>query len=221
MITKYLFALSAGYLLSFSFLKYLPNVYDQQNLAGGFFVLIGFITQIILEFFTGGIGHGHEIHTKNQVRKTDLVPFLSLVLMFLIEGYIIGLNLFNSPRLSNQIKDIQTALICGLIIYHLPVFLSIYRNNLLSSNSHKFNIIKLTTCLIALPFGVFVAYFFYVFFNLNHTLAMTQFLVGMLLNNSTLILFESSSDHKINTFKLISVFTGVLLSIYVFEFSIL
>ena len=215
---KYLFALSAGYLLSFSFLNYLPNVYNDQNLAGGLFVLFGFIAQIILEFFTDGIGHGHEIQTKTPDRKTHLVPFLSLLLMFSIEGYVVGLNFFTSPSLSHFIKDIQIALVYGLILYHLPVFLSIHRNNLLSFNSNKFNTIKFISYFTALPFGVFVSYLFCDIFKLNHTLAMTQFLVGMLLNNSTLILFESSSDHKINTLKLISVFTGVLLSIFVFEF---
>ena len=64
-IIKLMLAFSGGFLLSIAFIHFIPELYEQSELSIGVYILIGFLIQIILEFFSGGIEHGHVHYHKD------------------------------------------------------------------------------------------------------------------------------------------------------------
>src|SRR5690606_28639467 len=61
-IIKILLALSGGFLLSIAFIHFVPELYEHSDESIGIYILLGFLIQLVLEFFSGGIEHGHVHH---------------------------------------------------------------------------------------------------------------------------------------------------------------
>ena len=73
---KFSLAFSGGFLLAIIFEHLLPDIYHDGAHDLGLYILFGFLVQLILEYFSGGIEHGH-IH----VHKGQSLPwalFISL-----------------------------------------------------------------------------------------------------------------------------------------------
>ena len=57
-LIKMMLAFSGGFLLSIAFVHFLPELYASEKAQEiGLFILIGFLIQLLLEFFSGGIEH--------------------------------------------------------------------------------------------------------------------------------------------------------------------
>ena len=56
---KLLLSFSGGFLLMIIFAHILPESYEALGINTGYFVLCGFLLQIILEYFSKGAEHGH------------------------------------------------------------------------------------------------------------------------------------------------------------------
>ena len=83
---KLLLAFSGAYLFAISVFHLLPEIYVNDGKRIGLFLLIGFILQIILEFFSKGIEHGHG-HLRNKT-----VP-ISMLVSLAIHAYLEGMPL--------------------------------------------------------------------------------------------------------------------------------
>ena len=58
-VIKFALAFSGGFLLAILFEHLLPELYETGNATIGIWILSGFLIQLILEYFSGGIEHGH------------------------------------------------------------------------------------------------------------------------------------------------------------------
>ena len=63
---KLALAFSGGFLLAIIFQHLLPDIYHTGAEHVGIYILIGFLIQLILEYFSGGIEHGHVHVHKGQ-----------------------------------------------------------------------------------------------------------------------------------------------------------
>ena len=88
-LIKLLLAFSGGFLLSIAFIHFIPELYEVAEINIGLYILIGFLVQLLLEFFSGGIEHGH-VH----VHKEALVP-IGLVVALCAHSFIEGIPLGN------------------------------------------------------------------------------------------------------------------------------
>ena len=79
-----LLSFSGAYLLSISILHLLPEVYATEKESVGFYILIGLLLQLILDFFSKGAEHGHIHIQKNMAFPWAL--FISLCLHAFMEG---------------------------------------------------------------------------------------------------------------------------------------
>lgn len=50
-IIKLMLAFSGGFLLSLAFIHFIPELYEHSTLKIGVYILIGFLIQLLLEFF--------------------------------------------------------------------------------------------------------------------------------------------------------------------------
>src|SRR5262245_10511867 len=87
---KLLLAFSGAYLFALCVLHLIPETYESGSGKIGYFILAGFILQLLLEFFSEGIEHGHvHIHQTHQHAFPFTIIF-SLSLHSFLEGMPLG-----------------------------------------------------------------------------------------------------------------------------------
>lgn len=201
---KNILAFSGAFLLAICLLHLLPEIFKAEESYTGYFVLLGFIIQLVLEYFSRGIEHGH-IHTHGDHHHVETSIFLSLFIHSLIEGAALITHHHEGEAHSNS-------LLLGIIIHKIPI--AVVLAMLLSSIKSKLSnaVLVLVLFSLASPLGYYIS----VWFDLDNIISPTQLLavvVGIFLHVSTTILFESEENHKINIQKAISILVGLALGI--------
>ena len=204
---KLMLSFSGGFLLAIDFTHFVPELYASETKNIGLFILLGFLIQLVLEFFSGGIEHGHVHVHKGQKMPWGL--FISLSAHSILEGIPLG----------NQYAGIEVghhhgehSLLFGILFHQLPVAVALM-TLLLNTN-----ISKSKAWLILIAFGIMTPLGLTIglisstaasFLDFNMILAIV---VGMFLHISTTIIFETSENHKFNILKLTSILIGCTLA---------
>jgi zinc transporter ZupT len=194
-----LLTFSGAYLLAVSVLHLLPELFQHNTTQNiGLFILGGFLIQILLEYFSQGIEHGH-------FHKSNVIPFsvlISLCLHALLEGIPLGGHLHNHTH---------NALLTGIVLHKLPVSIVLMTFFLQSDMPKKRAYILLLLFALMSPLGVFAGNLFTILANYhNEIMAMV---IGIFLHISTTILFESTDGHKFSFTKIITIIIGTLIAI--------
>src|SRR5690606_38008320 len=100
-----LLSFSGAYLLSVTVFELLPEVYGSGNDRIGIFIMMGLLLQIVLEFISKGIEHGH-MHLDKNTNKFPLLLSISLIIHSLLEGFPL--------EKSDQ-------LLTGVVVHKIPV----------------------------------------------------------------------------------------------------
>lgn len=199
---KLLLAFSGAYLFAISVFHLLPEVYSGGNKTVGIFILLGFIFQIILEFFSQGIEHGHS-HIHNKA-----IP-ISMLISLAIHAYLEGMPLADVDA-HGHTHHFQDSLLTGIAIHKIPV--TIVLMSLFAqagySKIKSFGFIAIFALMA--PLGTLSG-------NLIQELSLYNkeilaIVVGIFLHISTTILFESSEGHKFNIQKLLVIGLGSVLA---------
>jgi zinc transporter ZupT len=205
-IIKLTLAFSGGFLLSIGFIHFIPELYEHAEIQIGVYVLIGFLIQLLLEFFSGGIEHGH-VHIHENAR----IPFaliLALSIHSIIEGIPLGGQLggHHLATLDHHYGD--QSLLYGIALHRLPVAIAfmtlLYASKIAKVKAWIILVLFSITASIGLGIG-YIAGGNIEGFNFNMILAVV---VGMFLHISTTIIFETSENHKFNFIKLFAILTG-------------
>ncbi len=206
-IIKLMLAFSGGFLLSVAFTHFIPELYDTGGKWVGICILAGFLVQLILEFFSGGIEHGH-IH----VHKDQKIP-LALLISLSVHSFIEGIPL-GSEELMHQGHDHgNQSLLLGIVFHQFPVAIALM-TLLLKSGLDKVKAwLYLLLFGIMTPAGLLFGHFGFVSDNIVNFSLVMAVVVGMLLHISTTIIFETSENHKFNLAKLTAIFIGVAIAI--------
>ena len=194
-----LLTFSGAYLLAVSVLHLLPELFQHNTTQNiGLFILGGFLIQILLEYFSQGIEHGH-------FHKSNVIPFsvlLSLCLHALLEGIPLGGHLHNHTH---------NALLTGIVLHKLPVSIVLMTFFLQSGMPKKRAYILLLLFALMSPLGVFAGNLFAILANSHNEIM--AIVIGIFLHISTTILFESTDGHKFSFTKIIAIIIGTLLAI--------
>lgn len=187
-------AFSGAYLLSVTVFELLPEVYESGDQRVGLFIMIGLLLQIILEFGSQGVEHGHMHHGA----KSNVFPFALLVSLCL-HAFLEGFPLHTSEHL-----------IYGVIIHKIPVA-AILSTFLIHSGLSKAKIfLFLGIFALMTPLGTWVQSSFDGI--VQYTTYINAVVIGIFLHVSTTILFEASKNHTFNASKLAVIIFGVLLA---------
>ena len=106
-------AFTGGYLFAISLVHLIPGVYASGTANIGYFILAGFFLQLILEFFSQGIEHGH-IHV--HAHHNNTFPF-AMMSGLCIHSFLEGMPLSGYYTAG----DHQDSLLTGILLHHLPV----------------------------------------------------------------------------------------------------
>ncbi len=200
---KLALAFSGGFLLAIIFQHLIPDIYGDGKARMGIFILVGFLVQLVLEYFSGGIEHGHVHVHKGQ--PLPLVLFISLSVHSIIEGIPLGNEYMG---IVNTHDHGHGSLFWGIIFHQVPVaiaLMTLLMNTKLSQIQSWFVLLLFA---IMTPLGVLIG------FNISPAQigldvhVILAIVVGMFLHISTTIIFETTENHKFNLMKLTSILVG-------------
>lgn len=219
-LIKNMLAFSGGFLVSIAFLHFIPELYHDHAGTGvnmGLWIMMGFLVQLILEYFSGGIEHGHTHSFKGNV---PIALFISLSIHSIIEGIPMDLEFHNTLNHAHDAHEHAhhhghnhgpgggQSLMWGVILHNIPV--SIALTTLLLNNGWKRRKTFLVLVLFSLmtPIGIAIGHFNPNLINETVAQIVLAVVVGMFLHISTTIIFESTESHKFNLIKLMMIVSG-------------
>lgn len=198
-----LLAFSGAFLLGVTVLHMLPELYERDSAHVGLWLLAGFMLQVILEFFSRGIEHGH-VHVHAGTSRT--LPLITLISLF-VHSFTEGMP-FADPRVGGDLP-----FVAGVLLHKLPMAIALatvlQRSSVRTGRSWAI----LSTFAVAAPLGILFGHLFGMQMGEAFLSAALAVAIGMLLHISTTIIFESTPDHRFNARRFITVLLGALLSI--------
>jgi zinc transporter ZupT len=220
-VIKVLLSLSGGFLLAIAFIHFIPEIYAHGSEGVGYYILLGFLIQLFLEYFSGGIEHGH-IHAKDVKGTVPWSLFIALSFHSFFEGMPLEAQFMREAggQVVEHVGHLHhdhskgegvQGLLLGIILHKIPVAIALMTLLLASGFKMTKAWLLLVGFAMMAPLGMLVGHFGAqnAFLNLEIILAVV---VGMFLHISTTIIFESSDNHKFNLIKLISLLIGVALA---------
>lgn len=190
---------SGSFLLAVALLHMLPELFLRAGEGVGIWLLVGFLLQVIMEFWSRGLEHGH-MHLEAGSRL-PLAVLLSLCTHAFVEGIP-----FADPVIAS---DLPFA--AGVMLHHLPVAvaLALVLQVARASSFRAWSYLILFAA--AAPLGIA---FGHVIGEQHDGLLMAALGValGMFLHITTTIIFESSKEHRIDRARFATVIAGALLA---------
>lgn len=198
-ITRLLLSFSGAYLLSVTILHLMPEVFIETSNTKrtGIFILAGIIIQSVLESFSKGAEHGH-IHVHSNETKFPFLLFISLCIHAFSEGI--------------PIHSDDDNLLWAIVVHKIPIAIVLTTFLIHSKFTKSTVIIFLSIFALMSPIGVLVAD--KVSFITEFHTEITAIIIGVFLHISTIILFESSENHKFNIQKFTAIILGILVTIF-------
>ncbi len=198
---KLILSFSGAFLFAICALHLIPEIYLSGTPNVGIYILIGFFAQILLEFLSEGIEHGH-IHVHKHAGHA--FPY-AMMIGLSIHSFLEGMPLANTGTNSHN------SLLTGIIMHNIPIAMALM-TMLLKSHIRKQNaILWLIIFALVTPLGTFMSYAigqniignFSIYFD-----RIMAVVIGIFLHISTTILFESSENHRFNFIKFLVIMLG-------------
>lgn len=195
---------SGSFLLGISLFGLMPELFDNIRQAG-LWIVLGFLLQIVLEKFTGGLGHGH-IHA-HEIPRSEMILFSGLMLHALFEGYSAGLTNYMQPH-------IISGMVVGISIHEIPAAFSL---SVLMQTRYKRkgnSMLLLALYALATPIGYSLGTYLHAEHLISESVSqiITAIIAGTFLHISTTIVFENSLRKKEGLSKWAIILSGLLIS---------
>jgi zinc and cadmium transporter len=201
---KLLISFSGAFLLAICVLHLIPEIFSNYTERIGIFILVGFLLQLLLEYFSDGIEHGHFHSHGNDLKTFPYAIFISLCLHSFIEG----MALLDTDHLHNS----NESLLIGIIVHKIPIAI-VLSTMLVAKNTTKILFFTaLFVFAISAPLGLILTTNYAV--SIENTNIILALAVGIFLHISTTILFESSDGHKFDLKKFVIIIIGFALAIF-------
>lgn len=213
---RFLLAFSAAYLFTISVTHLLPECYENSNYKMiGLFILVGFFIQILLEYFSAGIEHGH-VHAHSDSCKKHLP--LGMIAGLYLHSLLEGLPIYQSGIIESHVGTVlstQQSLVFGITVHNIPIAIAFVTLLLEHKSSKLKTILLLTGFALMAPLGCFISYIlnsigvqnFDGFLKLSFAVV-----IGIFFHISTAIMFETGENHRYNIAKIMSMIAGVFLA---------
>ena len=213
---KLVLVFAGSYLFSITILHIIPELFNSgySNSRMGLYILLGFLLQQLLEFWSSGIEHGH-IHKHNsETSKGIITLMLGLFIHAFLEGTLLShVSAIPEESLVSGHSHSDKTVLLGIIMHKGPAAFALAAV-LSASLNKKWTVILLTVFALASPLGMFSSAFL-----INQGILSNEgigllygLVTGGFLHISTTIFFESSPHHKFQLNKLIVTFVAAALA---------
>ncbi|MCU0317794.1 MAG: ZIP family metal transporter [Amoebophilaceae bacterium] len=209
---------SGGYLFAITFLHILPDLFALHTDArlAGLYILVGFFLQLLLEFFSKGIEHGHEYEAQLAEHRPSVSP-LTLMAAFFLHAFLDGVILSSpSPAHGHHHHGHgANGLLIGILLHKIPesfVLASILGK---LTNRKRTVIVCLLIFALASPMGLLgIGHFNQQQLLSGHgSLALWGIVSGSFMHIASTILAEASPCHRPNVRKFIASLLGAGLAV--------
>jgi zinc transporter ZupT len=201
-LVKLLLAFSGAFLLSVTVVHMLPELYEHGDHGIGPWVLAGFMLQVVLEFFSRGIEHGHVHVHKGHAHTLPLMTLLSLCLHSFAEGL---------PFAEVTVRG-NLPFVAGVLMHKAPMAIALATVLRRSEVPGVRYWTMLGVFALALPAGILIGLAGGEHLGGGFLQASLAVAIGMLLHISTTIIFEITPDHRFNARRFITVLAGAALA---------
>lgn len=194
-LSKDLLILSAGFLIALTVTELFPEIYKGDSHTMGLWILGGVLLQMILENLTKGFEHGHMHHTTQDVFPAGLA--LGLFLHAFLEGIpLSGIDRLDAPYL------------LGILVHNVPIsfLMGAFMLNGAGRKKGFWKIFLLFS--LASPLGMLLGNSIDAVYH-HYIIALVA---GVFLHISSVIIFESNKQHKMDWKKLMLVIGGIALA---------
>lgn len=197
-LAKSLLILSAGFLITICLNEVFPQVYHSNNHNIGVYVILGVLVQMLLENLTKGFEHGHLHHHSDD---HAIIP-VALIAGLFVHAFIEGIPLSHE-------KQVLSPYLLGILFHNVPISFVLGSFLAHSKNfSPKFWLIVMIFAL-ASPLGMLLGKYF----DEDLKVYFLAIVGGIFLHISSVIIFESNKNHKMDWQKIILVICGVSLAL--------
>ncbi|QIY83053.1 ZIP family metal transporter [Chryseobacterium sp. NEB161] len=197
-LAKSLLILSAGFLITICLNEVFPQVYHSDNHNIGVYVILGVLVQMLLENLTKGFEHGHLHHHSDD---HAIIP-VALIAGLFVHAFIEGIPLSHE-------KQVLSPYLLGILFHNVPISFVLGSFLAHSKNfSPKFWLIVMIFAL-ASPLGMLLGKYF----DEDLKVYFLAIVGGIFLHISSVIIFESNKNHKMDWQKIILVICGVSLAL--------
>lgn len=216
---KLLLAYSGAYILALCFFELIPEVYEHSDGSRviGLFVMAGFILQVLLDYISGGIEHGH-VHTHEHGHHEEHHhdehehhhPVTRTFPMMMMTGLCIHAFLEGIPLIYSGVRE---ELFMGIIFHNVPISMMLMTYFLSAGRSVKQGFMALALFSVMTPLGAVAAKLLIPESSgaeEHYGIWALAVVVGIFLHISTIILFESDKNHRFNLLKLATIVLGVV-----------
>jgi len=207
---KAILSFSGAYLFSITVIHILPELFHESinPIKSGIFVLLGFFLQMMLEYFTSGVEHGH-IHHHHE---TTAIPYMLLVSLG-IHSFLEGTLLVHPSSVHGQ--EGAGTLMFGLIMHKMPEAFALMSVLVLQMKNKSLAILLLAIFALTSPLGMLMSNALYNWHLITEDVFGILFalVAGNFLHISTTIFFESSPEHKFKAKKLMLSVSGAGMAI--------
>lgn len=220
---KLLLVFAGSYLFAITVSHILPGLYIQYDDVQmiGTFVLAGFFIQLVLEYFTSGIEHGHihnhgphdhDDHHNHHGHKKPISAFV-LLMALCIHAFLEGAMLVQ-PSEGSAVYNVNAVLL-GIALHRAPAAFALMTVLVHQLGSIKKAMPYLVAFSLAAPVGLLLSNYLSTqdLITRNGLVYLYALVCGNFLHISTTIVFESSPEHRFNALKLVAVLIGAVTAV--------
>ncbi|MEL6535955.1 MAG: ZIP family metal transporter [Bacteroidota bacterium] len=202
---------SGAYLFSLTIIHLIPELFESaENVPNiALFILIGFFLQVVLEFFTDGVEHGH-IHIRSHGPSSTYLV-LALCLHALLDGTILSQHALQHAHVHSG----AGALLIGLALHKVPAALALITLLKARKKPKSTLLVVLVAFTLSSPTGLLLSDWLAEQSIISEANFVRLFALvsGTFLQISTTIFFESTPGHKPQRTKLIASLAGATMAV--------
>lgn len=205
---KLILSFSGAFILALCLFHLFPEVYAGMPAEqAGLIIFSGFILQLILDYFSGGIEHGHvhvSEHSHHEHHHDHHHPVMKRFPYVMMVGLCIHAFMEGLPLITGKPGE---GLFTGILFHNIPISFTLVNIFMVAGKTKGQTLLALIIFGLMTPLGALCA-------NLipgdpevfgHYALALV---IGIFFHISTTILFESDQNHRFNLLKFATIVLG-------------
>lgn len=216
---KFALVFAGAYLFSVTVIHILPEIFSQGDSIAhiSLYVLAGFFIQVILEYFSEGVEHGH-LHNMHENHQHGRNKWLGLLIALSLHAFLEGTLLAHPATIHSH--DNTNSVFFGILMHKMPAAFALMSVMICHLDAKWKTVSILVIFSLASPAGLGLSHILHdaEIFSDKVFLILFALVSGNFLHISTTIFFESSPDHSFNFKKLFISLLGALIAVLA-EFS--
>lgn len=205
---------AGAYLFSITVIHILPELFTHNetypNIA--LYVLLGFFIQVILEYFSEGVEHGH-LHQQHGHHEHGNNKWFGLLIALCIHAFLEGTLLAHPETMHSH--DNSNTIYMGILMHKMPAAFALMSVMICHFSTRWKALLILIIFSLASPAGLGLSNLFHeqALFSDDAFVILFAIVSGNFLHISTTIFFESSPDHSFSFQKLFVSITAALIAV--------